>query len=389
MTSSRAAALLSPRSPRSLLSLLLALSCLNSASCRLLVPASPAPSASPFSVSAASGLSPPLGFVSVAAPRGGSSAAQPVYAHCVDPLQRCGARPRAPASAAAPSSFAPLTFAASPLKGRDAEPPTTGCWAYKLTFGGNEAGEKEGRVALVTGASRGIGKAIAETLAEAGVSHLLCVARQQAACDEAAAELQKRGFSASGHAVDVADGQAVGALCEDLLKQFPHIDILVNNAGITRDNLFIRMGEQEWNDVINTNLNSAFYFSSHLIKRMVKNRFGRIINIASVIGVGGNPGQANYAASKAGLIGLTRTLGKEYANRGITVNAIAPGFIRSAMTDKMPEDAKKQAMERIPAGRLGEPKDVAALAAFLASDQAGYITAKVIPVDGGMLFGGN
>ncbi|CBZ55826.1 3-ketoacyl-(Acyl-carrier-protein) reductase, related [Neospora caninum Liverpool] len=283
--------------------------------------------------------------------------------------------------------------ASSPsVRGAAADPgvaSTTSCSAYKLTFGGPEAGETEGRVALVTGASRGIGKAIADTLAEAGVSHLLCVARQQAACDEAAADLRSRGFSASGHAVDVGDGQAVSALCEDLLKQYPHIDILVNNAGITRDNLFIRMSDQEWHDVINTNLNSAFYFSSHIIKRMVKNRFGRIINISSVIGVGGNPGQANYAASKAGMIGLTRTLGKEYANRNITVNAIAPGFIRSAMTDKMPEAAKKQALSQIPANRLGEPKDVAALAAFLASDQAGYITGKVIPVDGGMLFGGN
>ncbi|KEP59925.1 UNVERIFIED_CONTAM: 3-ketoacyl-(acyl-carrier-protein) reductase [Hammondia hammondi] len=329
----------------------------------------------------------PLGFV--AAPPLRRTFSRPIQAHCDSPAHSANALSSSPSSpSSSSSSSSASSFVREPAS--EARPlSTTSCSAYKLTFGGPEAGEKEGRVALVTGASRGIGKAIADALAEGGVSHLICVARQQAACDEAAADLQRRGFSASGHAVDVGDGPAVSALCEELFQQYPHIDILVNNAGITRDNLFIRMNDQEWHDVINTNLNSAFYFSSHIIKRMVKNRFGRIINISSVIGVGGNPGQANYAASKAGMIGLTRTLGKEYANRNITVNAIAPGFIRSAMTDKMSEEAKKHAMAQIPANRLGEPKDVAALAAFLASDQAGYITGKVIPVDGGMLFGGN
>ncbi|PHJ23548.1 3-ketoacyl-(acyl-carrier-protein) reductase, partial [Cystoisospora suis] len=243
-------------------------------------------------------------------------------------------RPRQAHKASSTSSF----FLQETRQGDS--PSSTACRAYKLTYGGEEAGEKEGRVALVTGASRGIGKAIADALAEGGVSHLLCVARQQAACDEAAEDLKRRGFSASGHAVDVADPKAVETLCNELFQQYPHIDILVNNAGITRDNIFLRMTEENWTDVINTNLNSAFYFSSHILKRMVKNKFGRIINISSVVGVGGNPGQANYSASKAGLIGLTRTLGKEYANRNITVNAIAPGFIRSAMTDKMTEEAK-------------------------------------------------
>ncbi|KFH05332.1 3-ketoacyl-(acyl-carrier-protein) reductase [Toxoplasma gondii VAND] len=364
-----------PSSSRSLNLLTLALSLFFAPTVSARLVASTAPASS---FSGASGfLSPvPLGFSAAAPLRGASS--RSIQAHGDGSAHSANALP-----SSSPSSF---------LRGQasDARPlSTTSCSAYKLTFGGPEAGEKDGRVALVTGASRGIGKAIADALAEGGVSHLICVARQQAACDEAAADLRRRGFSASGHAVDVGDGPAVAALCEELLQQYPHIDILVNNAGITRDNLFIRMNEQEWNDVINTNLNSAFYFSSHIIKRMVKNRFGRIINISSVIGVGGNPGQANYAASKAGMIGLTRTLGKEYANRNITVNAIAPGFIRSAMTDKMPEEAKKHAMAQIPANRLGEPKDVAALAAFLASDQAGYITGKVIPVDGGMLFGGN
>lgn len=149
------------------------------------------------------------------------------------------------------------------------------------------------------------------------------------------------------------------------------------------------MTPQEWSDVINVNLNSAFYFTSPLIKRMVKNRFGRVINMSSVVGVGGNIGQANYAASKAGLIGMTRSLGKEYANRGVTVNAIAPGFIRSTMTDAMTDAAKAATIASIPAGRMGEPQDVANMVAFLASDQASYVTGKVMPVDGGMLFGGN
>ncbi|XP_026192144.1 uncharacterized protein LOC34620221 [Cyclospora cayetanensis] len=267
----------------------------------------------------------------------------------------------------------------------------TRCYAYPLTFGGGPRGgaEGEGRVAVVTGASRGIGLAIAKTFAKGGVETVVCVARDQAACDTAAAELRSLGADSVGYGVDVADGQAVASLCEELLAKYPRIDILVNNAGITRDGLFIRMKEKDWQDVLNTNLNSAYYFSLPIIRRMTQNRFGRIINMASVVGVGGNAGQANYAASKAGLIGFTKSLAKEYANRGITVNAIAPGFIKSEMTDRMTDAAKAATLASIPAARLGTPQEVADLAAFLASDQAAYINGKVIPIDGGMLFGSN
>ncbi|CDJ64722.1 oxoacyl-ACP reductase, putative [Eimeria necatrix] len=285
----------------------------------------------------------------------------------------------------------PSAAAAADAASAAARSEGTRCFAYPLTYGGgpNGGGEGEGRVALITGASRGIGLAIAKTFAKGGVETIICVARDQAACDAAAAEVRALGAASEGYGVDVADSRSVSDLCASLLEKHKKIDILVNNAGITRDNLFIRMKDNEWTDVINTNLNSAFYFSLPLIKQMTKNRFGRIINMSSVVGVGGNPGQANYAASKAGLIGLTKSLAKEYANRNVTVNAIAPGFIKSLMTDKMTEAAKAGALASIPAGRFGTQQEVADLAAFLASDQAGYITGKVIPIDGGMLFGSN
>ncbi|KAL8273440.1 hypothetical protein Esti_002627 [Eimeria stiedai] len=282
------------------------------------------------------------------------------------------------------------------------------CYSYPLTFGGGArgGGEGEGRVALVTGASRGIGLAIAKTLAKGGVETVLCVARDQAACDAAASEVRGLGAASEGFGVDVSDGGAVGDLCRSLLAKYKHIDILVNNAGITRDNLFLRMKEEEWHDVINTNLNSAFYFTSPILKHMAqrrqgytppkrqsvhenKNLFGRIINMSSVVGVGGNIGQANYSASKAGLIGFTKSLAKEYAARNVTVNAIAPGFIKSAMTDRMTDAAKAATLASVPAGRLGTPQEIADLAAFLASDQSAYINGKVIAIDGAMLFGAN
>lgn len=294
----------------------------------------------------------------------------------------------APRAAAMVPQQGPRAAAAAAAAAADKE---TRCFAYPLTFGGGPrgGGEGEGRVALVTGASRGIGLAIAKTLAKGGVETVLCVARDQAACDAAAAEMRALGAASEGYGVDVGDSAAVASLCSSLLEKYKKIDILVNNAGITRDNLFIRMKENEWHDVINTNLNSAFYFSLPIIKRMIQNRFGRIINMASVVGVGGNVGQANYAASKAGLIGFTKSLAKEYANRNVTVNAIAPGFIQSEMTDRMTDAAKAATLASVPAGRLGNPQEVADLTAFLASDQAGYINGKVIPIDGAMLFGSN
>eukprot|EP00922_Rhytidocystis_sp_ex-Travisia-forbesii_P017807 GHVS01026541.1.p1 GENE.GHVS01026541.1~~GHVS01026541.1.p1 ORF type:complete len:335 (+),score=44.67 GHVS01026541.1:64-1068(+) len=246
-----------------------------------------------------------------------------------------------------------------------------------------------GRVALVTGAGRGIGRCIAETLAKTSLDHVICVDLTKEGCTEVVEAIQGAGGQASAYGCDVSNPQSVSTLCEGLLAEHGHVDVLVNNAGITKDNLFMRMKEKEWLDVINVNLNSAFYFCSPLVKRMIRNRFGRVINMSSVVGVGGNPGQANYAASKAGLIGFTKSLAKEVASRNITVNAIAPGFIKTQMTDAMSEEARKLTLSSIPAGRLGKPQEVADLVAFLTSDNAGYLTGKVTPLDGGMLFGGN
>uniref|UniRef100_A0A3Q8UBZ8 3-oxoacyl-[acyl-carrier-protein] reductase n=2 Tax=Nephromyces sp. MMRI TaxID=2496275 RepID=A0A3Q8UBZ8_9APIC len=248
---------------------------------------------------------------------------------------------------------------------------------FPLTFG-------QDRIALVTGASRGIGKKVAETLAQSGVSKILCISKSQKSCEEVADSLKSYGCDAYAYGVDVSDGPSVKKLCDQLIEEHGPIEILVNNAGITKDNLMLRMSHEQWDDVINTNLNSAFYFTSGLLRAMTKKKFGRIINMASVVGITGNVGQANYAAAKAGLIGFTKTLSKEVASRGITVNAVAPGFIRSAMTDKMTDAAKAAALRNIPAGTLGTPDDVSNLVAFLASDQSSYINGKVIPVDGAM-----
>ncbi|KAF8820797.1 3-ketoacyl-(acyl-carrier-protein) reductase [Cardiosporidium cionae] len=250
--------------------------------------------------------------------------------------------------------------------------------SFKLTFG-------DDRVALVTGAGRGIGKKIAETLAKGGVGKVLCVSKSPTSCGAVAEGLRNEGYEAYAHPVDVSDSVAVSALCSEIVSKYGAVDILVNNAGITKDKLMLAMKASDWEDVINTNLNSAFYFISPIVRRMIRKKFGRIINMASVVGISGNAGQANYAAAKAGLIGLTKSLAREVASRGITVNAIAPGFIKSDMTDKMPEHAKTQTLTTIPAGRLGTLEEVANLAAFLASDQADYINGKVIAIDGAML----
>ena len=237
------------------------------------------------------------------------------------------------------------------------------------------------KVALVTGSTRGIGRAIAGTLAECG-ARVAVVGRDKAKADDIAAEL---GTEARGFACDVADSSAVTQLVADVEEAFGSLDILVNNAGIARDNVVMRIKDDDWNAVLEANLRGPFAAIRAVSRGMMKRRWGRIINITSVVGLVGNKGQANYAASKAGLIGLTKTVAKELASRNILVNAIAPGFIETEMTGAMTADARSALTGAIPLERLGSPADVASAVAFLASDHAAYITGQVIVVDGGMV----
>jgi 3-oxoacyl-[acyl-carrier protein] reductase len=237
-----------------------------------------------------------------------------------------------------------------------------------------------GRTALVTGSTRGIGRAIAQVLSESG-ANVAVVGRDKARAEEAAATLQNaRGFSC-----DVSDTASVTALVEEVEKSMGSLDILVNNAGITRDNLLMRIKDEDWNAVIDANLKAAFVAIRAASRGMMKRRWGRIINIASVVGITGNKGQANYAASKAGLIGLTKSVAKEYASRNILANVVAPGFIETDMTAGMTPEARESLSKLIPLERLGKPSDVAGIVAFLASEQAAYITGQVLVVDGGMV----
>jgi 3-oxoacyl-[acyl-carrier protein] reductase len=240
------------------------------------------------------------------------------------------------------------------------------------------------QVALVTGASRGLGKAIALALAAEGAS-VAAVARSEDALKDTIEAIRAAGGTAEPFALDVADSAAVDAAVEKITAKFGKIDILVNNAGVTRDGLLARMKSEDWDTVINTNLKGAFHLTRPVGRIMVKQRSGRIINISSVIGLMGNAGQANYAASKAGLIGFSKSVAREFASRGITCNVVCPGFIETDMTKDLSDDLKKKLLERIPLQRLGQPGDIAGVVAFLCSPAASYITGQIVTVDGGMV----
>ncbi len=243
----------------------------------------------------------------------------------------------------------------------------------------------ENQVAIVTGAGRGIGHAIALRLAQEG-ARVASVSRSEENAKKTADEINAaHAGSAKAYGVDVADHSAVQKIGTQILEDFGRVDVLVNNAGVTRDGLSMRMSMEDWDIVLDTNLKGAFTFSQAIMRSMIKQRSGRIINISSVSGLTGNAGQANYAASKAGLIGLTKTLARELASRGITVNAVAPGFIVTDMTSALSDEVKQTIMAKIPLAKLGQPEDIAAAVAFLASSEASYITGQVLTVDGGMV----
>ena len=243
----------------------------------------------------------------------------------------------------------------------------------------------EGKIAIVTGAGRGIGEAIAKRLADGGAKVAVVSRTEANAAKTAEAINGAHPGAAKAYAVDVADFQAVQELGEAIVTDFGKVDILVNNAGVTRDGLSMRMSSEDWDAVVDTNLKGAFNFIRAVQRPMAKQRSGRIINIASVVGITGNAGQANYSASKAGLIGLTKTIARELSGRGITSNVVAPGFIETDMTAVLPESIRTAVVGKIPLARFGAPDDIAAAVAFLAGPEAGYITGQVLVVDGGMV----
>lgn len=243
----------------------------------------------------------------------------------------------------------------------------------------------ENKIALVTGAARGIGQAIALQLASDGADLALCDVKVEW-LEETANKVKALGRRVETYAMNVADGAAVGEAVNKVIADFSRIDVLVNNAGITRDTLLIRMSEEDWDAVLDINLKGAFLVTKAVVKFMMKQRSGAIVNIASVVGIMGNAGQANYTASKAGLIALTKTTAKELGSRNVRVNAVAPGFIRTAMTEKLSEQAKDAMLRLVPLGRPGEPEDVAKAVAFLASDNAAYVNGQTLAVCGGMVW---
>jgi 3-oxoacyl-[acyl-carrier protein] reductase len=242
------------------------------------------------------------------------------------------------------------------------------------------------KIAVVTGSSRGIGAQIARRLASEGAAVAVNYAGSEAAAHEVVESIRAAGGTAEAFKADVSDADSVAALMDSVVQRFGRIDILVNNAGITRDGLLVRMSDADWDDVIHTNLSGAFFATRAVSKLMIKARSGSIINIASVVGLVGNAGQVNYAAAKAGLVGMTKSVARELASRSVRVNAVAPGFIETDMTADLPEAARDAALGSIAMKRMGTPDDVAAVVAFLASDEASYITGQTIAVDGGMTF---
>lgn len=244
--------------------------------------------------------------------------------------------------------------------------------------------EFKDKTAIVTGASRGLGKAIALTLAQNGANIAVVYAGNHQAAQQTVQELEALQVKAKAYPCNVASFDETSALVGQVLQDFGGVDILVNNAGIVKDGLALQLKEQDYDSVLDINLKGAFNMIKHLYQHFMRKRKGRIINITSVVGLSGNAGQANYAAAKAGLVGLTKSIAKELASRGVTCNAIAPGYIQSDMTDALPEATQKSILAAVPAKKMGTPQDVGNLAAFLASDKAGYITGEIIRVDGGM-----
>lgn len=243
----------------------------------------------------------------------------------------------------------------------------------------------ENKVALVTGAAKGIGRAIALRLAEDKATVIVNYNGSKERAEEVVKMITDMGGRAESYQCNVADDEACQTMIRDIIKKYGHLDILVNNAGITKDGLLMAMSEADFDNVIDTNLKGCFQMIRFASRRMMKQRYGRIINVSSVSGVAGNAGQANYSASKAGIIGLTKSAAKELASRGITCNAIAPGFVKTEMTDVLSDEVKENAKKQIPLGRFAEPEDIANAAVFLASDKASYITGQVLLVDGGMV----
>ncbi|EGA89502.1 3-oxoacyl-(acyl-carrier protein) reductase [Planococcus donghaensis MPA1U2] len=242
-----------------------------------------------------------------------------------------------------------------------------------------------GKTAIITGGSRGIGAEIARKFAADGAKVVVNYSGSQEKAEAVVADIEASGGTAIAVKANVSDAESVKAMVDETMKTFGSVDILVNNAGITRDNLMMRMKDDEWDDVININLKGVFICTKAVTRQMMKQRSGRIVNIASIVGVMGNAGQANYVAAKAGVIGLTKTTARELASRGITANAVAPGFITTDMTEQLSEEVQKTMMGQIPLGRFGAPEDVAKAALFLASDDASYMTGQTLHLDGGMV----